>query len=105
MVIYCDIDGTLTTAPENGWGPLCPKVISGVKEAIEAGHEVILWSGRGKRYAEAFAEKHDLKVVCCLSKPDMIIDDNHDIRPKNRLWRLSPADVKSGLLRKALKLG
>jgi hydroxymethylpyrimidine pyrophosphatase-like HAD family hydrolase len=105
MVVYCDIDGTLTTNPANGWGPPCPKVIASIKEAIDAGHDVILWSARGKSYAEMFANKHNLNVTSCQSKPDVIIDDNLDLRPQNRLWKFTPADVKAGMLRKALKIG
>jgi hypothetical protein len=104
MVIYCDVDGTLTTNGAHGWASPCPKVITDIKAAIEAGHEVIIWSARGGAYAKAFAEKNNLKAAHFLTKPDVMVDDNVNIRPQNRLWKFSPDDVKAGMLRKVLRL-
>lgn len=78
-MIYCDIDGTLT---DNGdaVGPAIPSRVQAIKKLCES-NDVVVWSGRGLRYAREFCEQHDIKAVAALGKPTKLYDDNPEIRP------------------------
>lgn len=80
--IFVDIDGTLTADGEVPWGEPRGDRIAELKRLIEIGVDVVIWSGRGKSYAEKFAERYGIYPVLCLAKPDLIIDDNPNIRPR-----------------------
>lgn len=90
--IYCDVDGTLTEAPESRWGKPRLDVIGRIKDAIGEGDVVVLWSGAGAEYAEAFAERYGIKARACLSKPDLLIDDVPSLRPRG-ITVLLPGEV------------
>ena len=92
LPIFIDIDGTLTTVPTKMWGPVIPGRIAAVQALIESGREVVLWSGGGTGYVQAFAEKHGLRPSVCIGKPDMAVDDNPTIRPA-RVWRVIPPEA------------
>lgn len=88
--VYVDIDGTLTTAPKSAWGPVIQSRIDRVRELCNQGYQVVLWTGGGTKYAERFAKKHNLPVTACLGKPEACIDDNPDIRPRDRMAIIPP---------------
>ena len=80
LPIYIDIDGTLTDSPDTRWGRVIPGRIEAVKRLIAEGNLVVLWSAGSDEYAKEFAKKYELKVHAALGKPDICVDDKHDIR-------------------------
>jgi hydroxymethylpyrimidine pyrophosphatase-like HAD family hydrolase len=90
MMVYCDIDGTLTDSPYSKWGNPKPKMIEAIKKMIAKGTRVVIWSGGGEAYAKAFAKKYEIDAAACLGKPRYLIDDNPTIRPRGRMPVLSP---------------
>lgn len=90
MTVYCDIDGTLTDSPERPNGAPRLDVIEHVKEWIAAGHDVILWSARGREYATEQAHRFGIEPLACLGKPGLIVDDKKEIRPRGRANPISP---------------
>jgi hydroxymethylpyrimidine pyrophosphatase-like HAD family hydrolase len=97
LPIFCDIDGTLTNTPTKKWGSPDVRAIACLKQLIKDGHEVVLWSGGGTKYVKEFAEKYDIKPSVCIGKPSMVIDDNSDIRPIQRIKVMSPSQLKAML--------
>jgi hydroxymethylpyrimidine pyrophosphatase-like HAD family hydrolase len=89
LPIYFDIDGTLTDRPIRGGQPI-PERIEAVRKLIEAGEEVVIWSANGTSYVRDFAVEHGLIGAVCIGKPDKCVDDNPDIRPRDRMLVLSP---------------
>ena len=87
---FIDIDGTLTTVPNQKWGPIIPDRIHDVQAMIGRGMEVVLWSGGGTAYARAFAKKYDLRPAVCIGKPSQIVDDNPSVRPPGRMHIVPP---------------
>lgn len=85
MTIFVDIDGTLTTEAYTRWGHPIKDRIEAVKALVIMGYDVVLWSGGGRKYVEAFAKKYGLEGVICIGKPDVIVDDQVDIRPRRRI--------------------
>lgn len=82
LPIFIDIDGTLTMDGEKAWGPPRESAIDSLKNLIEGGSEIVLWSGRGTTYAKAWAERLGLTgKVTCIGKPYYCCDDNPEIRP------------------------
>lgn len=67
-----DVDGTLVTD-----GRLNQSVAKLAKDKKDQGMDVILWSARGRAYAEAVAKKHGLEdcFTFIVSKPGFIVDD------------------------------
>ena len=67
-----DVDGTLVIN-----GQLNARLANWAKEKKEQGFEVILWSARGKQYAEEQANRFG--VLDCftvvVSKPGYLVDD------------------------------
>jgi hydroxymethylpyrimidine pyrophosphatase-like HAD family hydrolase len=94
MVVYCDVDGTMTDAGAKGWGNPRPKVIAEIKKAIAGGHFVVVWSARGRRYAREFVRKYGLQGAWCMPKPNVLVDDNPDIRDAPHMRKLSPEQVE-----------
>lgn len=91
-LIYFDIDGTLTRKPNGQWGEPIQDRIAAVIDAIDRGHEVVVWSGRGTKYAKAFAEKYGILGALCIGKPDIAVDDDPDIRPRTLMRIVSPEE-------------
>lgn len=81
MNIFCDIDGTLTDDGKckNG-NPIIDRIQK--LNFLSKRHQVILWSGNGKEYAEQFKKQYGLNNCIAIGKPHLIIDDNPTIRPK-----------------------
>ena len=87
MNIFCDIDGTLTDDGEHKNGSPRLDFIECLRK-ISLKHDVVLWSGNGKEYAEEFKNKFKLDNCTAIGKPHLIIDDNPTIRPNwNSLMR------------------
>ena len=78
--IFIDIDGTLTDDPEKGNGRPNIDRIQCVKKMVSEGDQIVLGSGRGTEYVKLFANKHKIKNVVCIGKPDKAIDDNPIVR-------------------------
>ena len=97
MIVFCDIDGTLTDDPEEKWGNPHQDRIDKVKELIEDGTVVIVWSGNGTEYAEAFCEKYGINAKFATGKPDVYIDDKPKVRAEGKLTHLWPKDMISNL--------
>ena len=90
--IFIDIDGTLTDHPSQH-GNAIPERIAHIWRLLGQGHSVVIWSGGGTQYARKFARDHNLDhLVTAIGKPEMIVDDNPDIRPKGRMPVVSPQD-------------
>lgn len=90
--IYIDIDGTLTDSPDSSWGMVFHARIAYINKLVILGTQVVIWSGCGTEYAKAFCEKHGLKGIICVGKPEHIVDDNPDIRPRNRMLTSTPEE-------------
>jgi histidinol phosphatase-like enzyme len=84
MVIFIDIDGTICTEESPFDRPLAkplPGAVEAVNRYVEAGHVVVLWTGRGwdqYRVTETWLAKHGFKYSQLLmGKPiaNLIIDD------------------------------
>jgi hydroxymethylpyrimidine pyrophosphatase-like HAD family hydrolase len=97
--IYCDIDGTLTIPPEGykydgsamgKWREPNLKNIAKIKELIEQGHEVVIWTGGGRKYAKQFCRKYDIRPLAILAKPKILIDDNPNVRPLSTFRMIDP---------------
>lgn len=76
-MIYIDIDGTLTSQDVRN-GPPIMRRIEAVKNLCCA-DDVVIWSARGKDYAEAFCKRYGLEPIAALAKPSMCIDDKPTI--------------------------
>ena len=96
LPIFIDIDGTLTDAPGKQGGKVLPDRIKTVRSRIAAGQEIVIWSGGGTAYAKAFAVKHGLSGATCIGKPSIVVDDNPDIRPRDRMIVASPDEFFGG---------
>ena len=90
MTIYCDIDGTLTDAPHHPYGKPREDIIQKLIDAIDLGHDVVLWSGRSATYVKAFASQYGIDAIACLSKPQLVIDDKPEIRHLPKEDRYKP---------------
>jgi ribonucleotide monophosphatase NagD (HAD superfamily) len=68
-VFFCDVDGVLL---RNG------RINSDVKAFLEQrqaeGHEVLIWSARGREHARKVCEMAELECEC-VPKPQAILDD------------------------------
>ena len=52
---------------------------------------VVIWSGRGRRYARDFADANGLSgATAFLAKPDFYVDDIPEIRNRSRMQHVSP---------------
>lgn len=67
-----DVDETLLIS-----GKLNKDLIDWIERQKEREVELILWSARGKRYAEVFAERFNISHLfdVIISKPGVIVDD------------------------------
>lgn len=93
MIIFCDIDGTLTDDPENKWGNPIHNRIDYIKDKIKKGHTVLVWSGNGTEYANAFCEKYEINAVFAIGKPDVYLDDKPKIRAPGKMVHIFPEDI------------
>ena len=84
MVIFIDIDGTICTEERPFERPLAkplPGAVRAVNGYVEAGHTVVLWTGRGwdqYRVTKRWLDEHGFKYAQLLmGKPiaNLIIDD------------------------------
>ena len=91
--VFIDIDGTLTDHPTQQWSGVIPERIAHIWRLIAEGHSVVVWSGGGTDYAEEFVRDNGLAhLVTAIGKPEIVVDDNPDIRPKGRIPIVSPDD-------------
>ncbi len=92
MRIFVDIDGTLTDQQRRrSWwrGKRRDAVIRKVKDAYDAGHEIILWTGNtgyAQKVAVELAEEYGIHVGGAVGKPNLCID-NEKGRLQRRLRR------------------
>jgi hydroxymethylpyrimidine pyrophosphatase-like HAD family hydrolase len=100
MWLYCDIDGTLTDSAGVPWGNARFEVIAKLKDCIEAGYRVVLWSACGEQYCRDFAQQYHIKPFVCLSKPDIVLDDNLKIRDAQHMFVVLPEDFMSMVIEK-----
>lgn len=91
---YVDIDGTLTYDGANSWGKPRSVALKKMRLLCKSPNHVVLWSARGQRYAEQFAERYSLKPDLCLGKPDYIVDDNARIRTEPHMQHVSPEEFE-----------
>lgn len=89
--VYFDIDGTLTDHFDQGGVPNEAR-IAYVKDLIAKGYQVVVWSGGGTKYAQEFAARHGVEGATCIGKPESCVDDNPDIRPRDRMRVWAPED-------------
>lgn len=70
--IFVDIDGTLISR-----GKLNHIIIEYCRHKKAEGFDIVLWSARGREYAEDIAAKFDLAgfFTAIIGKPGYIIDD------------------------------
>lgn len=87
--VFIDIDGTLTVSTKANAEPI-PERIKHVRKLIEAGHQVVVWSGRGTEYAQAFVSRNSLFGVVAIGKPELIVDDQPEIRPSEHMPIVTP---------------
>ena len=88
MIIYMDIDGTLTTRQRGNSFfkyPLRTDVIEKVKQLQAQGHEIVLWTG-STRYAQRVMDASGIHAVAAVEKPSLIVDN------QVRRWRHRLAD-------------
>ncbi len=97
LPIFIDIDGTLTTTPEQQFGPVLRDRIRALRVLVAQGHEVIVWSGGGTDYARRFCKLVNLRDVVCIGKPAVMVDDNPTIRPPGRMVRVEPDEFFAGV--------
>ena len=91
--IFVDIDGTLTEDGGNRWGKPRMDLIRAVRHIV-ARCEVVLWSGAGGRYAQAFADKYEIPAAAAVSKPDAVFDDGiGKIRPNLAMAPIEPPEM------------
>ena len=88
LPIFIDIDGTLTNRPNTG-GAVLPERLARIRELVDMGHEIIIWSTGGTKYAQNFVRVHNINGVVCIGKPRLMVDDNPKIRA-GALQRCSP---------------
>ena len=89
--IFIDIDGTLTDLPLKPWGNLIPGRVEHIRRLVAQGYKVVIWSGGGTRYAQEFVKKIGIDdIVTAIGKPEMIVDDDPGMRPKDRMKIISP---------------
>ena len=90
--IFIDIDGTLTDKPNQG-GKVLDDRVAHIRRLVRQGQSVVIWSGGGNLYAQDWVDANRLQgIVTAIGKPEKIVDDNPDIRPKGRMPIISPDD-------------
>lgn len=70
-VIAVDVDGTLLLDR----GRINAPLVESLKAKADDGFDLIVWSMRGRAYAQAAADRCGLDAAVCVGKPGMIIDD------------------------------
>jgi len=84
MVIFIDIDGTICTEESLFERPLAkplPGAVEAINRFMDAGHTVVLWTGRGwdqYRITKAWLDQHGFRYdQLLMGKPiaNLIIDD------------------------------
>lgn len=92
LPVYIDIDGTLTDSPNRPNGAPVEDRLWKIRSELMAGLPVVIWSARGRDYAEAFIETNGLQGAIGMGKPRAIVDDNPDIRPRHKMPIYSPQE-------------
>ena len=87
--VYIDIDGTLTEDAEAG-GKAIPVRVRKVRDLIDSGQAVVIWSGTGTAYALQFVIDNGLDGALPIGKPEMCVDDNETLRPLERFKIVTP---------------
>ena len=91
--IFIDIDGTLTDTPTEAGGKAIPERIEHIWRLVGLNKSVVIWSARGAAYARAFAAQHGiLEIVTAIGKPEILVDDDPSIRPRNLMPVMHPDD-------------
>ena len=91
--IFIDIDGTLTDNPTEAGGKAIPERIEHIWRLVGSNQSVVIWSARGAAYARNFARENGiLEIVTAIGKPEVLVDDDPSIRPKNLMPMVSPDD-------------
>jgi len=105
MTIYCDLDGTLTRRQDTPkpW-PVWQENVDALKKLIEEGHNVIIWSCRGRGAAWVFAAKHRLAATC-LRKPDVCFDDEPSLHDNPHVMKPVPPIEIAGWVTQNLRKG
>ena len=93
MIVFCDIDGTLTDDPVKKWGEPHIERIELIKEKIKDGHTVVVWSGNGTEYAQNFCKLHGIKAKFMIGKPDIYIDDKKEVMSGSAFEHVLPEDM------------
>lgn len=95
MIIYVDVDGTLTTEQRGRSLYRCPlrqDVVDKVKKLAAEGHEIVIWTGNTK-YAKDVARRLGIEAVACARKPDLMVDNQvSGLRRKLKRRVISPED-------------
>ncbi len=68
-----DIDSALVVRAPSGRRHSLPECIAKVKALLGDGHIIVLWSGRGLRYARQFVKDNGLDGCRTAVKPDQLI--------------------------------
>jgi phosphate starvation-inducible protein PhoH len=68
------------------------KTIEKAKRLAAEGNDVIIWSARGRTYAEKAAKKFGIPAIACLGKPNLMVDDHPERLRKRHVRRI--IDVK-----------
>ena len=87
---YIDIDGTITDLPGKQGGNPIQARLELIKEMIAAGKQVVIWSGGGTAYVKRFCLANGIVGATMIGKPELVVDDNPDIRPKGRMRVMAP---------------
>ena len=72
MRILIDIDTALVVRAPSGRRHSLPEAVAKA-QALCKSARVVLWSGRGLRYARRFARDNGLTGARCIQKPDQIV--------------------------------
>lgn len=69
--IAVDVDGTLIDGRH-----VNARLVESLKAKASDGYDIVIWSMRGRAYAQAAADHVGLAdVAVCISKPGVVVDD------------------------------
>ena len=91
---FIDIDGTLTDFPQQG-GNVIEARLEQIRTLVKHGTQIVIWSGGGTAYVKKFCKENNLNNVIMIGKPELIVDDNPNIRPPSFMPLLTPEDFFS----------
>ena len=75
--VFIDVDGTLLLWKSRDRAKINHALLNRIKEGLGDGVEFVLWSRRGRIYAEKMANHFEVADLFCaiIGKPTAIIDD------------------------------